>query len=73
MGSFFIFVQFVIIIQVHTDCILMSILFAHEQIISSPELEESEVKSSSLSSPEPVQPPPSSGIIASQLVTLQVQ
>lgn len=41
------------------------------QIISSPEPEESEVKSSSLSSPEPVQPPPSSGVIASQLVTLQ--
>ena len=49
----------------------MLILFAHGQIISSPEPEESEVKSSS--SPELVQPPPSSGVIASQLVTLQVQ
>ena len=55
-------------IQVH-----MLTLFAYGQIISSPEPEESEVKSSSLSSPEPVQPPPSSGVIASQLVTLQVQ
>lgn len=68
MCSFFIFVQFMINIQVH-----MLILFPHGQIISSPEPEESEVKSSSLSSPEPVQPPPSSGVIASQLVTLQVQ
>lgn len=54
-------------VQVH-----MLILFSHGQIISSPEPEESEVKSSSLS-PEPVQPPSSSGVIASQLVALQVQ
>lgn len=54
-------------IQVH-----MLILFALEQIISSPEPEESEVKSSSLSSPEPAQPLPSSGVISSQLVALQV-
>lgn len=55
-------------VQVH-----MLILFSHGQIISSPEPEESEVKSSSLLSPEPVQPPSSSGVIASQLVALQVQ
>lgn len=54
-------------VQVH-----MLILFSHGQIISSPEPEESEVKSSLLS-PEPVQPPSSSGVIASQLVALQVQ